>query len=160
MIGQATLSGWVPPNWKEIRDFYVERMDLLLQAPRRGMPGIDPYSWQTFYAMTPIEWQVWQDIRCVGVVFYPQLPVGRFFVDFGNPIARVAIECDGKDFHDAAKDAARDAELRALGWTVYRMTGRDCNQCGCDYENEDGEILWHGSPAEMLLREIRVLHEI
>ena len=66
---------------------------------------------------------------------WPQLPVGRYFVDFGNPVARVAIECDGKDFHDECRDSLRDAELSRSGWRVWRVPGwaclkesRDCSE--------------------------------
>jgi very-short-patch-repair endonuclease len=89
----------------------------------------DPYElgeWLTVF--TPIEFSIWQDIRCWGLDLWPQLPVGRFFVDFGNPVAKVAIECDGAAYHqDKAKDAARDQELEAMGWTVIRIPGWQCN---------------------------------
>src|SRR3546814_5885241 len=42
-------------------------------------------------------------------------------------MAKVAVECDGSKFHDAAKDAARDAELLSMGWSVYRIPGWRCN---------------------------------
>lgn len=35
--------------------------------------------------MTPIERWLWADIRHADAVFYPQYPVGNFFVDFANP---------------------------------------------------------------------------
>lgn len=76
--------------------------------------------------LTPIEEPIWEDIRRCGLPMWPQLPVGRFFVDFGNPIKRVAIECDGQKFHDARRDAARDAELLSMGWSVYRIPGWQC----------------------------------
>lgn len=91
--------------------------------------GDDPYEvgeWPSIF--TPIESSLWTDIRCYGLDLWPQLPVGRFFVDFGNPVAKVAIECDGKEFHqDKAKDDARDAELEAMGWEVLRIPGWQCN---------------------------------
>lgn len=89
----------------------------------------DPYeiaNWPSIF--TPIEYALWFDIRGRGLDLWPQLPVGRFFVDFGNPVAKVAIECDGKAFHqDKAKDAARDQELEAMGWDVIRIPGWQCN---------------------------------
>jgi hypothetical protein len=89
----------------------------------------DPYEigdWLSVF--TPIEFAMWQHIRCKGLDLWPQLPVGRFFVDFGNPVAKVAIECDGAAYHqDKAKDAARDQELEAMGWTVIRVPGWQCN---------------------------------
>lgn len=89
----------------------------------------DPYriaDWGTLF--TPIESAVWHDIRSAGLCMWPQLPVGRFFLDFGNPVAKISIECDGHQFHqDKVKDAARDAELAALGWEVLRIPGWRCN---------------------------------
>lgn len=77
---------------------------------------------------TPIEAAVWADIRSSGLPLWPQLPVGRFFVDFGNPVAKIALECDGKQWHDPAKDAMRDKELRGMGWIVFRSPGWRCNR--------------------------------
>jgi very-short-patch-repair endonuclease len=77
---------------------------------------------------TPIESAAWQDIRQACLPLWPQLPVGRFFVDFGNPVAKVALECDGAQFHNAEKDAARDAELSEMGWFVYRAPGWRCKK--------------------------------
>jgi very-short-patch-repair endonuclease len=91
--------------------------------------GIDTYLWDGLGIIhfTPIEYWLWHDIRAVDAVLYPQYPAGRFFVDFGNPVAKVAIECDGAAYHtDQAKDASRDAELERLGWTVYRFPGWMC----------------------------------
>ena len=67
----------------------------------------------------------------------PQLPVGRYRVDFalagslGGPIRFVVVECDGKEFHDGVKNVKRDvdrdvailANKRVLD--VVRFDGRD-----------------------------------
>jgi very-short-patch-repair endonuclease len=90
----------------------------------------DPYDiapWPELF--TPIEYALWFDIRGRGLDLWPQLPVGRFFADFGNPVARIVVECDGKEFHrDTAKDCARDQEMEAMGWTVVRIPGWQCNR--------------------------------
>jgi very-short-patch-repair endonuclease len=116
----------VTPRWDAIRLHYAHFNPAILAA-RADEWAIDPYEWDGLMHLTPIEQWLWSDIRAAGAVFYPQYPVGRFFVDFANPKAKVAIECDGAAFHqDKAKDAARDAELEAAGWTVYRLSGKDC----------------------------------
>jgi very-short-patch-repair endonuclease len=121
---------------------YQERKQLRAKYARLAVEGKDawfrgdPYAiWDWGIAFTPIEAAVWTDIRGRGLDLWPQLPVGRYFVDFGNPVARVAIECDGKDFHDERRDALRDAELARSGWRVWRVPGwaclkesRDCNE--------------------------------
>lgn len=109
-----------------LREFYANANSEILQAQSNEW-GIDPYEVDWLKVFTPIEYALWQDIRQEGLVMYPQYPVAGFFVDFANPRARVAIECDGAAYHtDAAKDSARDTKLRSFGWSVYRITGRDC----------------------------------
>lgn len=96
----------------------------------------EPYdiaNWLVLF--TPIEMAAWTDIRGAGLPLWPQLPVGRFFVDFGNPIKKVALECDGKEWHNPAKDALRDAELAQMGWVVIRAEGWRCNRI--DDDNPD-----------------------
>lgn len=118
----------LPPNdWNAIRAFYREAEPDILAAGSWEW-GIDPYLWHNgMIWMTPIEEFLWHDIRAMGAVLYPQYPVGRFFVDFANPAAKVAIECDGAAYHlDKAKDARRDAELAAIGWRIYRAPGWLC----------------------------------
>jgi very-short-patch-repair endonuclease len=85
----------------------------------------DPYV--VDYHMTPIEENIWQSIRSNCMPFYYQFPVLNYFVDFGCPFKKIAIECDGKDWHDPKKDEIRDAELIAAGWTIYRIKGKECN---------------------------------
>ena len=37
----------------------------------------------------------------------------------------VAIECDGKEYHDPVADAARDRYLKSWGLRTYRITGKE-----------------------------------
>lgn len=102
----------------------------------------DPSSWVTPYGyihnwvgmMSPIEYQAWQAIRCFGKVpLYPQYPVGKYFLDFGNPVLRIGLECDGREFHqDKAKDRNRDTDLWSEKWKIYRIPGSDCNKLVSD----------------------------
>lgn len=114
-------------NFDAIKQFYG-MFNPQIMAAKKNEWGIDPYEWdQGLIQMTPIESWLWHDIRAVDAVFYPQYPVAGFFVDFANPRAKVAIECDGEAFHqDKEKDEARDKKLTDAGWTVYRITGKDC----------------------------------
>ncbi len=106
--------------------FYRSHTPRILETPKNEWVG-DAYAWSEFIRMTPIEESVWGHIRDANVVMYPQYPVGRFFVDFGNPVAKVAIECDGYAYHlDKEKDAERDMALSDLGWVVYRIPGYRC----------------------------------
>ncbi len=112
---------------------YQDRKYLRIKYARLAAQGRqawfdgDPYEiWDWVLVQTPIEAAVWSDIRSRGLDLWPELPMGRYFLDFGNPVARVAIECDGKDFHDEKRDAQRDAELLRNGWRIWRVPGWAC----------------------------------
>jgi very-short-patch-repair endonuclease len=76
--------------------------------------------------LTPIEYNVWCDIRYIGVPFYPQWPVGKYFIDFADPIKKIGIEVDGK-IHNKEKtkmnDGIRTSYLSENGWCIYRIPG-------------------------------------
>ena len=141
-------------NFQAIREFYKLFSDRFLVTPKNEW-AIDAYAWDTgLIQMTPIESWLWHDLRAVDAVMYPQYPVAGFFVDFANPRAKVAIECDGEAYHqDKEKDAKRDATLRAHGWTVYRISGKDCRD-GVGMESETG------SKARQFIERIASTHNI
>jgi very-short-patch-repair endonuclease len=135
-------------RYPALRKFYALAKEEIESCARNEW-GIDPYEADWLNVFTPIEYALWQDIRQAGAVLYPQYPVGRFFVDFGNPKAKVAVECDGAAFHkDKAKDAARDAALGEMGWKVYRITGLDCKK---DFD----ESAMQSSEARKLIDRLR-----
>lgn len=121
-----------------------------------------PYTWDYYgsgISFTPIESALWSDIRAEDLVMYPQLPVGRYFVDFGNPVEKVAIECDGFQWHlDKARDAARQREIEALGWTVYRISGADCFSEVEEYEDAHGTPRLWPSRAREFVRNLSRRH--
>lgn len=126
-------------NWNAIFKFYEDANDAILAAPRNEW-GVWAYSWQSNgrspINFTPIEDCVWENLRNLNAVMYPQYPVNNCFLDFANPVAQVAIECDGAAYHtDHEKDMLRDKALRLLGWTVYRMPGWMCIQ---QFDEESG----------------------
>ena len=142
-------------DWNALRDLYAELTPQILATPRNEWVT-HAYSWnegEQILTMTPIEAWLWHDIRTIDAVLYPQYPVGRVFVDFANPKAKVAIECDGAAFHDARKDAERDARLAELGWRVYRAPGWLCRT---DFDEKTMRI----SPAHQFVREIAEHHRI
>lgn len=85
--------------------------------------GCDIYAFDWLSMFSFIENKAWQEIRSLGIVMYPQYPIGKFFVDFASPQKKIVIECDGVAYHDKQKDDVRDQELIANGWTVYRIPG-------------------------------------
>lgn len=109
-----------------IKAFYESALPQIMDA-KPGEWGIDPFEVYWSAVFSPIERVMWQILRSERVVMYPQFPVGRYFVDFGNPQQRVAIECDGAEFHaDLAKDDDRTWQLHLRGWKTYRFTGSEC----------------------------------
>lgn len=58
-----------------------------------------------------------------------QYEVGPYRLDFAFPDVKLCVEADGKDFHSAPDDIARDQRrtkyLGRLGWTVIRFTGSE-----------------------------------
>lgn len=118
----------VSERFRRIRHNY-KIFQQLVDAGHASWMDCDQYEvgdWVSVF--TPIEASAWHDIRAYGLPLWPQLPVGRFFLDFGNPVAKVALECDGAQWHDEAKDRRRDTELQMLGWTIYRAPGWRCNK--------------------------------
>lgn len=99
---------------------------------------LDPYGLDWSSMFSPIEEQTWMALRCFGKCpLYPQYPVGKYFCDFGNPCVKVAIECDGRQWHtDKEKDKRRDEEFYKLGWSVFRISGSDCFRVVDDAELE------------------------
>ncbi|MEU4159230.1 AAA domain-containing protein [Actinoplanes sp. NPDC026670] len=73
------------------------------------------------------EQRVFRTIKERGYTVVPQFPVGSRILDLvvvGDG-SRVAVECDGHQWHtspgDTAADARRDRELRRMGWNVVRI---------------------------------------
>lgn len=116
-------------RFARIRKHYeAELPRMQAEHARTGRVHFDPYRLDFTSDMTPIEARAWADIRCAGLPFFPQLPVLGYFLDFADPFKKIAIECDGKQWHDAERDAKRDARVRAEGWTVYRIPGSMCTR--------------------------------
>jgi len=61
-----------------------------------------------------------------------QHPIGRYRVDLAYPDARIAIECDGYQFHSGRQrfdaDRSRRNVLTAMKWTVLHATWTDVEQ--------------------------------
>lgn len=96
-----------------------------------------------------------------GIVFYPQIEIGKYKVDFCVTIPiyneekdkKIIIECDGHEFHEKTKEQAqhdkeRDRYLQAEGYPIYRFTGSEIYKnplkiyfelCDIIYRIEGGE---------------------
>ena len=150
------------PDWRRIRAHYDSAPPALWEV-RDEWIG-DPYEWD-FAAgilLTPIERSMWDKIRLENLIFYPQFPVLRYFVDFANPAARVVIECDGRAYHaDEERDARRQREIEVDGWTVYRFTGSECHDdAWTEWDDLKERDVIRIPPARVRLREMGLQHGI
>lgn len=115
---------------RKIRERYSQIPYFVNEAGFRLSP-YDIYDWSLVF--TPIEDNVWRDIRYLCLPMYPQFPVGKYWIDFADPHKKIGIEADGKMHNERReKDRDRDADLRRLGWRIFRIPGRHtfrCNHC-------------------------------
>jgi very-short-patch-repair endonuclease len=85
----------------------------------------------------------------------PQFPEPPYRIDLaahissGDAVLKIAIECDGHDFHErtkqqAARDRRRDRVLQQRGWLVFRFTGSEIfnNGRGCALEVANHAFKW------------------
>lgn len=137
-------------NRHQIRERYNELRPLIDRGDR-----IDPYSvcdWCGYF--TPIEENVWSDIRYVGLPMLPQYPVDGFFIDFADPLIKLGIEVDGKIWHtNKEKDAQRQDFLERRGWTIIRIDGRQTYKEREDYFPDDYKEIMSEREIERTERE-------
>lgn len=88
--------------------------------------GAERLLWQQFEVESPLKCRLDFAIECAdyGDTRRPAADIRRVTV------ARIAIECDGHEFHErtpdqAERDRSRDRALTADGWIVLRFTGRE-----------------------------------
>ena len=103
---------------------------------------------EIFNYLTPIENNIWSDIRRFGLPMYPQFPVKGYFIDFADPIKKIGIEVDSKQWHkDIKKDELRIKDIESEGWKIYIIQGKDTfidsvdcfEECDCEIYEEGDE---------------------
>lgn len=61
----------------------------------------------------------------------PQIRLANYRADFGFPGRKIAVECDGHEYHKTQEqrthDARRDRVFTTEGWNVIRFTGSEIN---------------------------------
>jgi hypothetical protein len=129
-----------PLRWEKIRAAWKEVEPLI-----RNRGRVDPYWFD--WDFTPIERNVWTDIRSQGVPMYPQVPVGPYFLDFGDPLLRIGVEADGAAYHNVERDRRRDERLwNDHGWRVFRVSGAQTYRKQIDPWNSDEFYDRHHDP--------------
>lgn len=96
---------------------------------------------------SPIELALYLRLRYLGV--HTQYRVGKYRLDFAFPDKKLAVECDGHAYHSTrdqrGRDADRDRELIAQGWTVIRFTGSQIHENPERCADEVKRILYTGA---------------
>lgn len=115
----------------------IERVNAVRRKRRLIQPACEsPIEKLLYESLLPfVEWRCKRS-SFVGRVFafdaFLQYKVGRYRVDFAfvSPTHRLAVECDGHEFHErtkgqAQRDRKRDRDLQETGWLVRRYTGSE-----------------------------------
>jgi very-short-patch-repair endonuclease len=107
-----------------------ETRQKIRQAYKNWKPRSSPYKYFDWMKiLTPIEYNIWQDIRNQCEFFYPQFPVGPYFIDFADPVNKIGIEVDSAKWHSSPEsqksDKLRETALNSMGWSISRIWGRD-----------------------------------
>jgi hypothetical protein len=114
------------PDWRARLDA-IRALYAVLRDDEVACQTYCGYDLGLYDLFTPIERALWDSLRIYGLPAVPQYPVGAYTLDFALPKQRIGIEADGREFHDHARDEARDESLwRKHGWRVFRLTGGEC----------------------------------
>lgn len=124
---------------KRIRELYENELSYLI----KDYPRMNVNSIIEMIPMNTIERMAWMEIRKLGLPMLPQFPIGKYFADFADPIKKIVIEIDGKEWHDASKDMLRDKEMNELGYEVIRFEAKIVAKLVKEYSyvNDDGEYV-------------------
>ncbi|MFV9511794.1 endonuclease domain-containing protein [Tepidibacillus sp. LV47] len=76
---------------------------------------------------SPIERRLYDALTSRGHYIVTQYPMGKYRIDIALPQNKIAIECDGHQFHSSKeakeRDKRKDKFLRSKGWKVIRIPG-------------------------------------
>lgn len=93
-----------------------------------------------FKVSSPIEVLLWEALEKNGLISgaVKQHPIGKCKIDIAYPDKKLAIECDGREYHrenyeQIERDQKRDKYLARKGWRTLRIEGvaihRNINLC-------------------------------
>lgn len=89
---------------------------------------------QPMIRLTSLEQKMYQLLLGMRLPFIQkaQSQIGPYVVDFSIPALRIAIECDGDQWHSTpearAHDQKRDMDLAKVGWTTVRFSERELKE--------------------------------
>lgn len=94
--------------------------------------------------LTPIEYRLLTAFRSIGLSPVVQYGIDKFRVDFAFPALQLAVEADGREWHEPVRDQRRDLLLGGLGWSVMRFTGskivREADSCAAAVATRCGQL--------------------
>lgn len=122
--------------YPEIRRRYEELLPVIIDK----YPITIPYEiadW--FLILTKAERMFWDCIRSLAAPFYPEFPVGKYYVDFADPFRKIAIEVHSNKYHlgREEKDFIRQSNIEDLGWSVYHLEAKHMWVVMDDFEKND-----------------------
>lgn len=114
-------------NLYALREYYdLNHAEIMAHHESGGISLYRAYPCDWSRILTPIEFAAWITIRAKGrLSLYPQYPVAKYYLDFGNPYLKIGLELDGKAYHDPTRDKERDINLAVMGWKIFRITGKE-----------------------------------
>lgn len=130
-------SSLIHRNYKEVfKLLALEQLTNLLEQVNSTIISPELISvYNSNIMFTPIE-KIFKDKLVErGLSFKSQVKLDRFYVDFLVEVnnTKVIVECDGREYHDAVRDAERDKELKKEGYSICRFSGSEiynnCDEC-------------------------------
>lgn len=144
-------NGRIPEEYvDDIQEYIKQRMDKERAITRRLEESISlkiesslgglMQKMQGMIIDSPIEEYLWHALEKEELSFMArrQFEIGPYKIDIAFPMAKVAIECDGAEYHRSnqlqlERDQKRDKYLARKGWRTLRIEGiairRDISYC-------------------------------
>ena len=132
------------------RNYTLKDREWIKERYKQSEIWDDPYTvlpWCVEY-MSPIEKIVRCDLKSRWFKMYPQYPVWNYFLDFADPVKRIWIEVDWKEFHkDKSKDNNRQQYIEGKWWKILRIEWY-CVFDELDYDEFADEEFNYDEPLE------------
>lgn len=107
--------------WKRIFTFLVQ------WKQTKQLPD-----WQRLKTESYIETRLYDALKQAGYTVHTQYLIAGYIVDLVLKRERIAIECDGAQYHSSPDQKRNDQKkswvLSKAGWKVLRFSGRQINQ--------------------------------
>ncbi len=128
----------------EIKNIPIKKRDITRRLEEQGKMGLADSIGKIMCGIkqeeSPIEEYLWEALKRTELSFLAirQFEIGKYRIDFAFPKYKLAVECDGAEYHRAnilqlERDQVRDKYLAHKGWRTLRVEGiairRDITYC-------------------------------